>query len=138
MLFLFELGLCIYGIVILCKGRIKKGLTHEVVGSKARIIGLVYLATLPIPLCIGIAYGIYFVMANNRAPEMDDLLVFGLITDLSSIAFVLILANVLTSKWKQPVVQQSMGAPGFGDSPEGNTFAPPTDSDNPFTPPSNL
>jgi hypothetical protein len=68
MLCILQIGLLIFGIIMMITGKMKVSAGRVVEGTPARLIG--FLALLPLPLCfaVGLIYGVY-VGLNNPNPN---------------------------------------------------------------------
>lgn len=53
-----QIGLLIYGIITLIKGQYSMGKGKKVVGSKARVLGVVCVVPLPLSALVGIVIGL--------------------------------------------------------------------------------
>jgi hypothetical protein len=69
MICVIEIGLFIFGIIMLITGKMKLSAGRVVEGTPARLLGL--LALLPLPLCVvvGLIYGVTVAMQNPNAPN---------------------------------------------------------------------
>jgi hypothetical protein len=57
MIFGAQIGLLIYGIIAIIRGRYSMGKGKKVIGSKARLLGAVCLAPIPLSMIAGTAIG---------------------------------------------------------------------------------
>ncbi|MFO0885143.1 MAG: hypothetical protein U0894_13295 [Pirellulales bacterium] len=123
----------VFGIYALAAGKLKTK-THEVTGTKARLIGLVLVAYLPVTFAIGIVLGIIAFQSGN----METFEKFAFLIDLAVVIITAAIALVLFNIWKQPVGQTT--PPVW---PTNNPEQPglPLDPNNPYasrgTPPQN-
>lgn len=127
---MLQLALAIWGIYVLYTGKLKVTNNKQVVGTAARLLGLVMLAPFPLAFMIGISIGIW---AGANGKDLDDFQVPLLAVDV---------ALVLCTALGVIGIAHAIGKPP-GDElrpPPPWTMPPmppsaPADPNNPYHPP---
>lgn len=92
MLCALEIGLLIWGIVTLIKGRLTVSKNKVVTGGRARLIGVIMLLPLPLAFIMGAIIGVTKA-ANNQSADMTDPVLIGveaaIVLGLGALAIVL-------------------------------------------------
>lgn len=129
-----EFAMTIFGIVTLVRGRFQVSGQRTVVGTPARIIGVLLAATLPVIFLIGFVAGVLLTVKRAQEglppPGINDMQGFMLI-DPAAVGIIILLVSIiaLTAKPQEQMRAEAMPSymppPGF----------PPADPNNPYSPP---
>ncbi len=137
MLFLVEVGMFVFGIMTLVKGRISLSRNKAVTGAPAYVIGALLTATLPVAVLVAFGLGFYLgieAAAHHRAPPtaMDFIWI-----DLAAVFVTPLVALVIAlATAKPPVEENTEEVPLLEISPlPPETPAP--DPKNPYSSPYN-
>jgi len=121
-----EIGMLIWGIIVLVRGKAKVSKTKEAAGAAARIAGVV--AMLPIPLCfmIGMLYGVYLGSTGQTA-AIDPASGTIIAIEVGTLVACVIIAMVILYSAAKPIGQTAGQRPGrpnpFAQNPQA--FAQP-------------
>ena len=129
---MIQLALTIYGIVALVRGKFSLGRNKQIVGSKARILGGICAATLPLAFAIGLTIGILAGMGVLPMPSQGAMLIF----DWGIIILTIILIYTLGNRFYREQMSESFSAepdPLATPAPQYYSVVDPT---NPFASPS--
>lgn len=132
---MLSIAMLIFGIYALAVGKLKTK-THEVTGMKARLIGLVLIAYLPVAFTIGLVLGIAAVSTGNEQNFQN----FAFVIDLAVVIFLAVVSLILFNLWKQPIGQtaapiwpaQIPDQPGLPLDPNNPYASRGTPPQNPF------
>ena len=130
---LVEIGMMVFGIVTLVKGRFPVSKNRVVTGGPAYLIGAILTGTLPILFAVGLFIGFMAVARTGRQPRIEDYAYLDLI--IVPIILLIVTAIALsTAKTTEDTVQQRLERPGGAFVPPTNF--PPQDPENPYSSPS--
>jgi hypothetical protein len=131
-----EIGMLVFGIITLVKGRFKLSRRKVVVGGPAYLIGVLLILPLPIALVIGIALGTSQA-ASGGAVNLSDT---NQMLKYAGIEFAVVICLLLTAivvaavTGKDPATLEGPGQyPYSPNAPRG----PGQDPGNPYSPPRN-
>lgn len=123
---MFEIAMLVMGAYALIAGKLGSK-THQVVGWKARVIGIVMLTYLPLAFMLGIVVGIM----KGASPSGDDMDVVLIVGSIALLAVTAIIAGILYNVWKQPVVHNPTMAWPQANQPT-HFSNQPLDPNNPY------
>jgi hypothetical protein len=132
---MLQIAMAIFGIIVLCTGKLKLSANKVVVGTPARLLGLMLLAPLPVAFGIGICVGIYVASTGGNLDDVQMQMIFvdvGLVV-LTALA-VFAIANAIA---KPPGYKATPAFPGFGPNVPPGPPPPPMDPSNPYQSPYN-
>lgn len=99
MILLLEIGLIVWGIIILVKGQVALSPNRVVRGAAARIVGVFLLLPLPLAFATGIVMG-FMMVAQGKRLEVEELRATGFVVEVSILLgciFVALLIACFTS-----------------------------------------
>jgi hypothetical protein len=134
MLCFLELGMSIWGIVVLVQQKLQFTKTRVVTGVPAIIAGLILMSTLPLLLTIGFTVGVVLTMNNGGRPVSIVDYPALLLVDLGGLALVIGAVGAIAAVYGRDPRQlpdQLWGSPGTANQP----LPPPADPSNPYSPP---
>lgn len=123
---MLAIAMTIFGIYALIAGKLGSK-THQVVGWKARIIGVIMLAYFPIAFFLGLV----FVLSGVLDPAAPNFNGIATVIDVGVVIVLAIIAGVLYSMWKQPVVHNPTMAWPQANQPT-HFSNQPLDPNNPY------
>lgn len=127
---LVEIGMFVFGIVTLVKGKFQLSRTKVVVGAPAYVIGAILTAVLPVVLLLGIVVGAVFFARTGQEPTAQQRLAFSGV-DLAVVAAALVATMAIAfTTAKEPKRKSS-------PTPFGPAMPPtaPVDPKNPYAAP---
>ncbi|QDU54151.1 hypothetical protein [Aeoliella mucimassa] len=132
---MLQLAVFIYGIVVLFRGKFALGGGREVVGTRARILGVLCVCVLPFAFCIGLAIGL---LALSGVIDMPDQMVM-VAMDLGVVIGTIVLVYVLGNTFYKRQAQEELEAadpysPQTSSSTRGPSYSVP-DPNNPYASP---
>lgn len=128
---MLQLIVFIYGIVVLFRGAFPLGGGKVVIGTRARILGLLCVCILPLAFVIGLTIGIMAAMGAFEMP--DQFIMLGLDVGLLIVSLILIMV-LGHSFYRRQQVEEAMIDPA--STPDRNQFYTVTDPNNPYASPS--
>ena len=137
-----EIGMMVFGIITLVRGRFQLTGNKVVSGAPAYIIGAILTATLPLLFVVGMGLGLMLAMKNpGRPPDVGALAFLDFIIVPVVLVIVLVIA-LATAREPQrrplvdPLLQGGMplGVPPTQPMDPNNPYAPPQWTDNPRPP----
>ncbi|MCC6509523.1 MAG: hypothetical protein IT423_10470 [Pirellulaceae bacterium] len=88
-----EIGITIYGLIALIRGKMSLGKGRILTGTPARILGVIGLCMLPLVFLFGFFYGLMATLQGIDVTQMSGIKLIWI--DLLALAIVLITINVL-------------------------------------------
>lgn len=132
---MLQIAMAIVGIIVLCTGKLKLSANKVVVGTPARLLGLMLLAPLPVAFTIGICVGLY---VGSTGGSLDDVQIPMLLVDVGLVVLTAIAVFAIASAIaKPPGYKPGPAFPGFGPNLPPGPPPPPADPNNPYQSPYN-
>jgi hypothetical protein len=123
-----EIGMTIFGIVTLTKGRFMVSKSKVVTGSSAHIIGALLTATFPLALGIGFVVGFLYAVNTGQAPGFNPLFVA---VDAGVVGLILLAVLVIAFSAGKPETPAALPDMARTDW----IPPPPADPNNPYSAP---
>jgi hypothetical protein len=124
-----EIALAIYGIVVLCTGKLKLSANKMVVGTPARLLGLLMLTPFPISFAVGLVVGVWAATTGRNLGDLRTFLLLGEV--LIVVAVAALTFTIAHAIAKPPTATVTSLPPHWTPGPP----PPPSDPNNPYQSP---